>query len=472
MTFLTNNSNKFLKHIFSHKVIAEIAFVFIVSYVILYGYFRQELFHFELNWTYLIIVPIIAILDGLRLILEIYFKQDIKAKNCNVDKVSIIIPTYNGEDSLPIVLNDLTKRFPKNNIIVSSNGSTDDTIKIAKNFGVRYIDTPQAIGKEGAIQKAINYVETPYVLTLDDDTIINDANIPVNLLEKGYNAIAFRVLPIKSNWLTTIQSHEYKKSMDIGRGFLNNQAAVNCVSGAIGLFRTDEIKDQSTTHSREFCGEDYQRTMLIHADSDKKGCLAVNSEIFTLAPTNIRELFNQRVFGWNPGFYNNLYLSVKTFFLNPKLTLKYIIFYDIVIMMLGDILRLLSLPIIFFYPYFLVTMYFSYLILETIYWLAIKDREPFWVILVYPFYGLFGFTTRIISAGIFIYRRTVVFISRSKHLDDYKDKSLLLTIPSLVFVLSVFVAVFFSFMLIQDKNFLSDLQEIFNQLSLVTASKN
>jgi cellulose synthase/poly-beta-1,6-N-acetylglucosamine synthase-like glycosyltransferase len=404
----------------SHKNLCVIMMGLIGFYIYSYVLLGQVGLDRSLRLDYFLLIPFIFLIDGFKLLMESFFVKTITVDPSSFDNISVIVPCYNGEDTLGPVVESLIRRLPKDRIIISLNACTDNSYIIAKQYGVVVISDPNPLGKEGAIQAGIKHVKTKYVITMDDDTLIGDAKIPLKLLEEGYSGVGFRVLPYKTNWLTTLQSHEYKKSMDIGRGFMNNQACVTCISGAIGLYRTDEVANQELSHTREFAGEDFQRTMLFHKDNQGKGTIVIDEDVFTDAPSTIVELFHQRVFGWNTAIYGQIRLSLAVLWNNPKLSLKFDLLYNLIIVVIGDFFRLLSLPILILYPYYFVIMYVTYVLLETVVWLKIKDRESYWVVLVIPFYGLFGFLTRVCSFAIWAYRRANKYILGSNNYDVWR----------------------------------------------------
>lgn len=245
--------------------------------------------------------------------------------------------------------------------------------------------------------------------------------IPTGLLDEGYEGVAFRVLVKTSNWVSKIQMYEYRKSTDIGKRYHNNRASVNNISGAIGLFRLKQLKSQIRRHSGEFSGEDLQRTLLIHLAQDSKGVVLTNSTVYTQPPTTVKVLFQQRSFGWFPGLYANFmnYLRVMTRDYMP-FALRFDAFYNIFLVMLLDIVRLLSLPILIFYPWYFIIMYTIYFVFESISYVKSGSKDPYWIVIIYPFYGLFGFMTRACAFATFMYRRLAVKIGRMEFLDDYR----------------------------------------------------
>lgn len=85
--------------------------------------------------------------------------------------VSIVIPTYNSERNLPIVLRAIKKQsYPKSAIetLVVDGGSEDDTLKVARKFGCRVVinnKTLQVFGKQLGTLKS----KGKFIVHLDSD---------------------------------------------------------------------------------------------------------------------------------------------------------------------------------------------------------------------------------------------------------------------------------------------------------------
>lgn len=397
--------------------------VFIGLYVICFGYFQTKGFVLtEFSLSALIIIVPIWVVDGFKVFIESFTKRTYRSSTEDLSKITVVVACKDGEDVIEATIKSLLKRFKPEQVIIASNGSSDNTCYIAGGYDVRVLDVKQPLGKVRAINYALRYVKTPYVLLLDDDTLVGNAMMPTGLLEEGYEGVAFRVLVKTSNWVSKIQSYEYKKSTDIGKRYHNNKASVYNISGAIGLFSLKQLKRQIKRHSGEFSGEDLQRTLLIHLAQDSKGVVLTNSTVYTQPPTTIKTLFQQRSFGWFPGLYANFinYLRILTRDYMP-LALRFDAFYNIFLVMLLDIVRLLTLPILIFYPWYFVITYSVYLLFESISRNKARVKDPYWIVLIYPLYGLFGFLTRACAFATFIYRRIVVKISHKDFLDDYRS---------------------------------------------------
>ena len=94
-----------------------------------------------------------------------------------LNKVSLIIATYNEEDSLGFVLNEISN-YDFFEIIIVDNNSQDKTIDIANKFNTKVI-TQEKSGWGSAVVQAFNIAEGEYITYMDGDGSYN----PKALLE-------------------------------------------------------------------------------------------------------------------------------------------------------------------------------------------------------------------------------------------------------------------------------------------------
>ncbi len=108
--------------------------------------------------------------------------------------ISIVIPCYNEEESLPYFYKEINKimkimgdvRFE---LIFVNDGSRDNTLKILKDLSkedkrVKYISFSRNFGKESAMYAGLKYTTGDYVAIMDAD--LQD---PPKLIEEMYNII-------------------------------------------------------------------------------------------------------------------------------------------------------------------------------------------------------------------------------------------------------------------------------------------
>ncbi len=111
-----------------------------------------------------------------------------------MEKISIIVPCYNEEESMPLFYKEICKvadEFKKVDFefIFVNDGSKDRTLEIARDLSkddkrVRYISFSRNFGKEAAILAGLDYSVGDYVAIMDAD--LQD---PPSLLHEMYDGI-------------------------------------------------------------------------------------------------------------------------------------------------------------------------------------------------------------------------------------------------------------------------------------------
>lgn len=94
-------------------------------------------------------------------------------------KVSLLIPAYNEEETLPLLYNEINKVLEdiegfKFEILFVNDGSTDNTLNILRNmqkndFRINYISFSRNFGKETAMAAGFDYINGDAVIIMDAD---------------------------------------------------------------------------------------------------------------------------------------------------------------------------------------------------------------------------------------------------------------------------------------------------------------
>jgi cellulose synthase/poly-beta-1,6-N-acetylglucosamine synthase-like glycosyltransferase len=94
-------------------------------------------------------------------------------------EVTLIVAAFNEEDYIEEkIRNTFELDYPSHllKIIFITDGSTDNTPVIAGGFlGIQVLHEPQRRGKVAAMNRAMKYVNTPYVISSDANTLLNPA---------------------------------------------------------------------------------------------------------------------------------------------------------------------------------------------------------------------------------------------------------------------------------------------------------
>lgn len=114
--------------------------------------------------------------------------QELKREPASVaiseNEVTIVLPVLNEEAGIQSVIDELLE-LGYGKILVVDGYSTDSTVQVARRKDVTVVEQ-HGRGKTGAIQTAIENVETSYLLVMDGDFTYDAASIP-RLLAHAHN---------------------------------------------------------------------------------------------------------------------------------------------------------------------------------------------------------------------------------------------------------------------------------------------
>jgi len=370
----------------------------------------------------LFVVVFCALVDFVKLVIELLGRSEDRQFRTDPELVTAVIACRNGARELPGTIAELKKFLPGDRILVIDDASTDDTGRVARELGceVHRFDTRK--GKASAINYAVYRVRTPLTLLLDDDTRLGGARIPTSLIsDDGYDAVAFHVLPDRrnrdgshgNNFLGHVQRYEYGKSMEIGKRFHDVTQSVSCVSGAIGLFRTEDLDRYHHQHTGVFQGEDLQRT-IIHLLHQGRIVFA-NEPVWTVAPATVRGWLRQRLTGWYPGMVHQLANFLRLLFARGvSWRLRYEMVYNLYTVV-SDPLKTWSIVAIAITPglrWWGLVIYGVYLAFEIYPYVIVRApgqrrRAPIGVLLFYPIYGAINTVLRTMAIAVWFWFRFV-----------------------------------------------------------------
>ena len=137
-------------------------------------------------------------------------------------KISIIIPAYNEEESLPMLYERLNKLMNEQKdyefeVLFVNDGSKDKTIQIIKEFRekdnrISYVDFSRNFGKEIAMIAGLDYAKGDCVIFMDADLQDPPELIPelIKYWEEGYDDVYARRSSRKGEtWLKKFTSKMY-----------------------------------------------------------------------------------------------------------------------------------------------------------------------------------------------------------------------------------------------------------------------
>lgn len=282
--------------------------------------------------------------------------------------VSIIVPAYNEEGSIVAAVESfITLHYPKFEVIVVSDGSTDGTMdRLIAAFALveeprvwartlptepvgrvmRSLRHPGLVvaekengGKADAVNAGINLAKYPLVAPVDSDCLLDaqailratrnfvkdDTVIAVGGTVRPLNGATIvggrpTALRMPRRWIERLQIVEYARAFFLGRAGWSRMGALLIISGAFGIFRRDAVLKVGGFWTKTL-GEDMELVMRLHKEFARAGLphrivFSPDPICWTEVPSDLRSLLGQRS-RWHRGLWTNLWRH-KDMLCNPR----------------------------------------------------------------------------------------------------------------------------------------------------------
>jgi cellulose synthase/poly-beta-1,6-N-acetylglucosamine synthase-like glycosyltransferase len=283
--------------------------------------------------------------------------------------ISIIAPAYNEEATIvDSVRAFLQLEYPRHQVIVVNDGSTDETLeKLKREFDLepvdliirRQIDTKAVRGiyqskmdsrlyvvdkenggKADALNVGINVSRFPLICCADADTIVTRKALlrmvepylydPQGVVAVGgtvrlangckFNHGVLQEVDVPDSWVARFQVIEYLRGFLFGRMGLNRLGGNLIISGAFGLFSREAVVEVGG-YATDSVGEDMELVIKlqrhVQQETPPRQIVHISDPIaYTEAPESLEILSNQRD-RWHRGMADAMWRH-KTMMLNPK----------------------------------------------------------------------------------------------------------------------------------------------------------
>jgi glycosyltransferase involved in cell wall biosynthesis len=269
------------------------------------------------------------------------------------DTLTIIISVYNESRTLRTLVKTLKAEglIDRYRIILCDDGSTDTSFEVMQRC-CSGLDTVTCIRnrfntrKVGAILRMAEMVRTPFVFTLDADSVLYELQdgaldaLIRKMSSDSYSVAYFRILPAASNWFERLQAFDYLIFTDSIRRVLGVPV---CLVGQGALWKTDSLLSVLKDHSGEFDGDDLENTVIALAEKMGMYWDAKTIVVSSKPKRTVLGLLKQRALSWD-------FSLLRVLLLKPALGLggESGAFYKNVLLMdlIGHPFRLLAIPVL------------------------------------------------------------------------------------------------------------------------------
>lgn len=168
--------------------------------------------------------------------------------------VTILVPCHNEASTIAFTCSNLRlQNYLNYNVIFIDDASTDDTVNVINRFSkevpfFNIIQLTKNKGKAGAINAALYFVSTPYLLILDADTII-DKNalryfVEPFLSNSSLGAVTGNPMPLnRTNFLSKFQTAEFMSIIGLIKRCQCLFGKLYTVSGCATMYKTSVLME-------------------------------------------------------------------------------------------------------------------------------------------------------------------------------------------------------------------------------------
>jgi biofilm PGA synthesis N-glycosyltransferase PgaC len=309
--------------------------------------------------------------------------------------VTVVVPAHNEEKVIERCLEAILEiDYPKKEVIVVDDGSTDKTYQLATKYrpkGVKVLRREKAGGKSAALNTGILVAKGEIIITCDADSMIGRGALRMivrRFQDPSVSAVAGNVKVLnRTNLVTNCQALEYIVNENIYRRVFDIFGVVPVVPGPLATFRKRSLKEIGF-YDRDTLTEDFDITVKLL--KTQKVVLALSdANVYTEAPSGWRDFIKQRT-RWNRGTFQTV-IKHRNVFGNPRfgylrsLTFQYIVL-SMIFVPLVSVVSLITLLLAVLMGYglqVLVVMATFMLIQATYSFLAIMMDNEDWKLIVF-----------------------------------------------------------------------------------------
>lgn len=292
--------------------------------------------------------------------------------------IDIIVPMFNEEKVILKTINNLLKiNYPSFRIILVDDGSTDNGLNLVTQ---KYLNHPKVViltqpnsGKSVALNRAIKYSDSPIVVCVDADTLVNPNALKrfVKYFSDDNVAAVSGYIKVgnQDNLITRMQYLEYITNQNYERIIFECVNGILVVPGAISAYKRSILESAGGFNSDTLTEDSDISVKLLNMKYTIRNAKDVIG--YTEAPSTIK-MFNIQRIRWKVGAIQVLSKYFKLFLVHKNFALKWLVVpytwvFTIFLPLIAPLADYIFCLHLLFLPDFLkVTVgYFSFILLDS-----------------------------------------------------------------------------------------------------------
>ncbi len=174
---------------------------------------------------------------------SVFYKDATSVEYHKPDEVTIVVPVYNEDEEIfREVLDSLSEQ--ESNILVVGDGVDFPYKTIAEQHGARFIRNEKRGGKRSCMVHAMEYVDTPFVMFVDSDTLVPKDGVKMLLtkFEPDVGGVGPN-LSVENDGTPVAYSSEFvERSREVVLKAMSVSGSVMLLDGPCAMYRTDLVK--------------------------------------------------------------------------------------------------------------------------------------------------------------------------------------------------------------------------------------